>query len=44
MNLEAVKSNNLGVQNTGFWFCMDTLRDKKVLDNLIKNNNSPWLK
>ena len=42
---KAVKSNNLGAyKHTGFWFCMDTLRDQKVLNNLIKNNNSPWLK
>lgn len=29
-------------KHTGFWFAMDTLRDKKVLDNLIKSNKSPW--
>lgn len=41
----AVKTNNLGAyKHKGFWFCMDTMRDKKVLDNLIKNNKSPWLK
>ena len=33
-----------GYKHTGFWFCMDTLRDKKVLDTLIKNKKSPWLK
>lgn len=42
---KAVKTNNLAAyKHTGFWFCMDTLRDKKVLDNLIKNKKSPWLK
>ena len=41
----AVKTNSLGAyKHKGFWFCMDTMRDKKVLDNLIKNNKSPWLK
>ena len=42
---KAVKTNNLvAYKHTGFWFCMDTLRDKKVLDKLIKNKRSPWLK
>jgi glucose-1-phosphate cytidylyltransferase len=42
---KAVKTKNLAAyKHTGFWFCMDTLRDKKVLDNLIKNKKSPWLK
>ena len=42
---KAVKSKNLSAfKHSGFWFCMDTLRDKKVLDNLIKNKKSPWLK
>ena len=36
-NLAAFKHN-------GFWFAMDTLRDKKVLDTLIKNKKSPWLR
>ena len=43
--LNAVRSKNLvAFKHKGFWFCMDTLRDKKVLDNLVKNNCSPWLK
>ena len=42
---KAVKTKNLAAyKHTGFWFCMDTLRDKKVLDTLIKNKKSPWLK
>ncbi len=42
---KAVKANSLGAfKHKGFWFCMDTMRDKKVLDTLIKNNKSPWLK
>ena len=42
---KAVKTKNLAAyKHTGFWFCMNTLRDKKVLDNLIKNKKSPWLK
>jgi len=42
---KAVKTKNLAAyKHKGFWFCMDTLRDKKVLDAMIKNKKSPWLK
>jgi len=42
---KAVKTKNLAAyKHKGFWFCMDTLRDKKVLDTMIKNKKSPWLK
>ena len=42
---KAVKTKNLAAfKHTGFWFCMDTLRDKKVLEEMIKNKKSPWLK
>ena len=29
----------------GFWQCMDTLRDKKLLNDIykIKKNKSPWI-
>ena len=41
---KAVKTKNLAAyKHIGFWFCMDTLRDKKVLDNLIRDKKSPWL-
>ena len=26
----------------GFWQCMDTLRDKMYLEELLKENNAPW--
>ena len=43
--IKAVKTKNLAAyKHTGFWFCMDTLRDKKVLESLIKNKKLPWLK
>ena len=43
--LKAVKTKNLSAfKHNGFWFCMDTLRDKKVLDKMIKNKKSPWIK
>ena len=42
---KAVKSKNLmAFKHTGFWFCIDTLRDKKLLEKMIKNKKSPWLK
>ncbi|MBC7427476.1 MAG: glucose-1-phosphate cytidylyltransferase [Bacteriovorax sp.] len=30
-------------QHTGFWQCMDTLRDKNYLDSLIETNKAPWI-
>ena len=42
---KAVNTKNLAAfKHKGFWFCMDTLRDKKVLDGMIKSKNTPWLK
>ena len=42
---KAVKTKNLAAyKHNGFWFCMDTLRDKRVLESLIKNKKLPWLK
>jgi glucose-1-phosphate cytidylyltransferase len=26
----------------GFWQCMDTLRDKELLESLLKSGNAPW--
>ncbi len=42
---KAVQTKNLAAyKHKNFWFCMDTLRDKNVLDTMIKNKNIPWLK
>ena len=39
-----VKKKQLSAyEHKDFWFCMDTLRDKKVLENLLKQNEAPWL-
>ena len=39
------KSSRLGVlKHDGFWQCMDTLRDREQLEDLIENNNAPWIK
>jgi glucose-1-phosphate cytidylyltransferase len=48
-NLEADILENLASENQlaaykhyGFWQCMDTLRDKKFLENLWQQGNPPW--
>ena len=28
----------------GFWQCMDTMRDKELLENLWKNGTAPWVR
>lgn len=32
----------MGYRHTGFWQCMDTLRDKILLESLWESNNAPW--
>ena len=41
-----VKFNNLAAyKHDGFWQCMDTMRDKTNLDNLVKKSKVlPWMK
>ncbi len=29
-------------KHTGFWQCMDTLRDKTLLEELLEKDNAPW--
>ncbi len=37
------EENRLGVyRHYGFWQCMDTLRDKTLLEELLKNGEAPW--
>ena len=31
-------------KHDGFWQPMDTLKDKRDLEKMIKNNNAPWMK
>ena len=39
------KSNQLfAYKHSGFWQCMDTMRDKIFLNNLIKSKKIPWKK
>lgn len=32
----------MAYKHTGFWQCMDTLRDKEYLEKMWQNNNAPW--
>lgn len=32
----------MAYQHTSFWQCMDTLRDKKLLEDLWQSGNAPW--
>jgi len=42
---ECVKNNQLNAyRHTGFWQCMDTLRDKMYLEELIAKGDAPWKK
>ena len=42
--LEYTSSINqlIAFRHSGFWQCMDTLRDKKLLDKLWKEKNALW--
>ncbi|GAA0083784.1 glucose-1-phosphate cytidylyltransferase [Clostridium sp. CTA-7] len=42
--LEKMANNNqlVAYKHDGFWKCMDTLRDKLELDELIEKNKAPW--
>jgi glucose-1-phosphate cytidylyltransferase len=38
----AKKEKLAGYKHKHFWYCMDTLRDKRFLNNLWLKNNAPW--
>ena len=40
----AMEENLAAFEHTGFWFAMDTLRDKEHLENLLESGSAPWLK
>lgn len=42
--LETMAKNNMlnAYKHTGFWQCMDTQRDKHLLENMWKNDNAKW--
>ena len=32
----------MAYRHTGFWQCMDTLRDRKLLESLWESGRAPW--
>jgi len=32
----------MAYKHTGFWQCMDTLREKYILEDLWKSGRAPW--
>jgi glucose-1-phosphate cytidylyltransferase len=40
----AMEGNLAAFEHTGFWFAMDTLRDKEHLENLLGSGSAPWLR
>lgn len=40
----AQKDELAAYYHSGFWQCMDTLRDKLLLDELVEKGNAPWIK
>ena len=42
--LEKLSKNGqlMAFKHKGFWQCMDTMRDKKYLNNILKNKKAPW--
>ncbi|SJZ57870.1 glucose-1-phosphate cytidylyltransferase [Anaerorhabdus furcosa] len=38
----AQEENIYAYKHQGFWQCMDTVRDKEYLEQLIKDNEAPW--
>jgi glucose-1-phosphate cytidylyltransferase len=34
----------MSYRHSGFWQCMDSMREKQLLENLLAQNNAPWKK
>jgi len=43
MEIIAKEGEMMCYKHTGFWQCMDTLRDKEKLEKLYASGNAPWL-
>jgi glucose-1-phosphate cytidylyltransferase len=39
----ASRGELMAFKHKGFWQCMDTLRDKRLLDELYKSKKAPWV-
>lgn len=33
----------IGYKNQGFWNCIDTMKDKKAIDDMFEEGNTPWM-
>lgn len=42
LELLAKDDNLMAYKHNGFWQCMDTLRDKQLLESLWSENKAPW--
>ena len=40
----AAEGQLMSYNHTGFWQCMDNIREKKLLDQLLSDNVAPWKK
>lgn len=38
------KGELMSYVHTGFWQCMDNIREKEMLDKLLETGNAPWVK
>ena len=38
----AAEGQLMAYQHESFWQCMDTLRDKRLLESLWEQDNAPW--
>jgi glucose-1-phosphate cytidylyltransferase len=36
------KQRLVGFRHSGFWCCMDTFKDKKLLDDMYNHGDRPW--
>ena len=42
LEMAAREGELMAYQHDGFWQCMDTKRDRDLLENLWENNEAPW--
>ena len=40
----AATDNLVAYRHNGFWKCVDTLRDKNQLEEMIEQGNTPWMR
>ena len=40
--VDHAKAGCIGYRHSGFWCCMDTFKDKKLLDDMYDRGDRPW--